>query len=86
MSNETDMQGCEHCDKELPIERMRMMGECWFCEGCTEEWQQLFDKCQHEWRSGEFDEHGEPGQYCAKCSGFVCDEDFPLLFGEVIAL
>lgn len=79
-SNVVEMQGCEHCSKEFPLETMRMMEDCWFCEACTNEFQEAFDTCKHKW-SPYTDTMGDPGQVCEKCSGFVNDDDFPLLFG-----
>lgn len=67
-----DLQGCEHCSKEFPIETMTMMGDCWFCVGCYFEWRAEFEACQHDWAPGHFD--GEPGKLCNKCSGFIRDE------------
>lgn len=74
----TEMQGCEHCSKEFPIETMSMMSDCWFCEGCTADFRAHFDACKHDW-SPHHDEHGDAGQICSKCSGFVRDEDMVIL-------
>lgn len=71
-----ELQGCEHCSKEFPIETMRRMSDCWFCESCTDEFQKNFDVCDHKW-SPHTDEMGDHGSYCERCSGFVRDEDMP---------
>ncbi len=76
-----ELQGCEHCGKDFPLETMRMMSDCWYCEGCTAEFQKHFDVCAHSW-SSHVDEMGDAGQYCEHCSGFVRNEDFPRLFGK----
>jgi hypothetical protein len=81
MSEQIELQGCEHCGKDHNLETMRMMSDCWFCEDCTADFQKHFDACSHKW-SPHVDEMGDPGQYCEHCSGFVRDEDFPALFGE----
>jgi hypothetical protein len=73
-----ELQGCEHCGKEVPIESMTTMGDCWFCSPCTDEWRAHFASCKHVFTPSH--EHGDAGQYCEKCSGFVRDEDFLLLF------
>lgn len=64
-----DLQGCESCSKDFPIETMTMMCDCWFCEGCYKEWKAEFDACEHHW-TPEDSEFGEPGRYCDKCSCF----------------
>jgi len=73
-----DLCTCEACQREFPIETMTLMSDNWFCEECTAEWRKHFDACDHSW-TPETDEHGDPGQYCTKCSGFVRDEDAHLL-------
>lgn len=72
---EVEMQTCEHCSKDFPIESMRMMSECWFCEACTDDFHKHFETCDHKW-SPHTDEHGDAGKYCENCSGFVRNEDF----------
>lgn len=79
MSEIVELQGCERCGKENPIETMRLMEDCWFCKECTDEFDAEFKSCDHKW-SPHIDSMGDPGQYCERCSGFVRDEDFPLLF------
>jgi len=69
-----DLQGCEHCAKEFPIETMTMMGDYWYCQGCYDEWKAHFDACDHHWTPEE-SEFGEPGRYCDKCSGFQLLDD-----------
>lgn len=64
-----DLQGCEHCGKEFPVETCHMMSDVWICDGCYKDWKKIFDACQHEWEPEE-SEFGEPGQYCHKCCGF----------------
>lgn len=81
MSKIVDLQGCEHCGNSFPIETMRLMEDCWFCEKCTDDFQNHFDSCDHKW-SPYVDQMGDPGQVCERCTGFVRDEDFPLLFGQ----
>ena len=75
-----EIQGCEHCQKEFPLETMRMMSDAWFCEPCTKEWQQIFDACQHKW-TPHVDEMGDDGRYCERCTGFVADDTFDARFG-----
>lgn len=75
---EIELCGCEHCDKAFPIEDMTMMGECWMCESCIDEWQAVFKACSHSWEPAI--EDGEDGKYCEKCCGFVADRDFTSLF------
>jgi hypothetical protein len=79
MSEAIELQGCEHCSKEFPIETMQHMEGNWFCEVCTNEFQEAFKICEHKW-SPHTNEMGDPGQYCENCSGFVSDDDFPRLF------
>jgi hypothetical protein len=64
-----DNQGCEHCLKEFPIETMLSMSDCWYCQGCYDEWKKEFDACDHDWVPEE-SEFGEPGRHCDKCNGF----------------
>jgi len=74
MAEKPDLQGCESCDKELPIEQMTSMEDCWFCPGCVEAFQKEFDACDHRWKP-HTSTMGEPGRVCERCSGFVADED-----------
>jgi hypothetical protein len=83
-SEKIELQACEHCGNELPIQTMRMMSDCWFCELCAADFQKQFDACDHKW-SPLTDEMGDPGQYCKRCSGFVRDEDFTTLFPSPLA-
>lgn len=69
MNEPVEMQGCEHCSKEFPLDQMTMMGDYWFCQGCETEWRAEFDACEHVWE-GSF-EDGVKGCYCPKCSGFL---------------
>ena len=64
-----DLQGCEHCGKEFPLDECVTMVDCWYCDGCYKEWKAVFDACQHDWEP-ELSEFGEDGRYCHKCSGF----------------
>jgi predicted nucleic acid-binding Zn ribbon protein len=74
-----DIQGCENCSNEFPIETMRMTDDgCWICSGCDSEFRQHFSSCGHQWES-HVNSHGEPSQYCPKCSGTVRNEDMALL-------
>lgn len=73
--------GCEHCDKEYPIEEMGMMGDCWICQPCIDEWRGIFNACDHRWEP-HVDVMGDDGQCCTKCNGFVANENFPALFGK----
>jgi hypothetical protein len=72
---------CEHCEKDFPIEQQVDHIDVSFCTGCDAEWRKEFAACQHDWRPSH-DDHGEPGQYCRNCTGFVLDEMFPDLFGK----
>lgn len=73
-----ELQGCERCDKENPIQTMTMMDDCWFCQECVTDFQKHFDACDHKW-SPHVDCMGDDGQYCERCSGFVRNEDMPLV-------
>jgi hypothetical protein len=79
VSEQIDLQGCEHCGKEFNICSMRMMEDAWFCETCTSEFQEAFAVCEHQW-SPHTDQMGDAGQVCEKCLGFVRDEDFGRMF------
>jgi hypothetical protein len=79
MAEQVELQACEHCSKELPVETMEIMDDCWFCSGCTAEWRAIFDACEHRWEP-HVDQMGDEGQYCTRCMGFVCNEDMPVLF------
>lgn len=83
MTEAIDLQGCEHCSKEFPIEAMTSMDDCWICQGCHAEWKKEFDACEHEWTS-DIDAMGDTGKYCQKCSGFVRDDDFDDLFADAV--
>lgn len=69
----TDLQGCEHCGNEFPIEDCHMMVDTWICDRCYREWKAEFDTCDHEWEP-ETDQYGDPGRFCRKCHGFVIDD------------
>lgn len=70
MADPIDMQGCEHCGKEFPIETMHMMEDCWMCDACVTEWKKEFDACAHEW-APYINEFGEDSKICHKCNGVV---------------
>jgi hypothetical protein len=74
MTEKPDLQGCESCGKEYPIESMQMMEDNWFCERCYVAWKQEFDACDHRWKP-HTSSMSEPGRLCEKCSGFVADAD-----------
>lgn len=76
MADPIDLQGCEHCEKEFPIEEMTMQEDVWICQGCYAEWKQHFDRCEHSW-SPHVSTMGDDGQYCERCCGFVRNEDLP---------
>jgi hypothetical protein len=80
MTETIDLQSCERCSKERPIETMTIMEDCWFCQECVDAFQKQFDACDHSWEP-HTDVMGDAGQYCSKCTGFVRDEDMPVLFG-----
>lgn len=69
-----DLQQCEMCLKEFPIEEMSSMEDVWICGGCYAEWKKEFDTCEHDWKP-HTSVMSEPGRICEKCSGFVADED-----------
>ena len=73
-----DLQQCEHCNKQFPIEMMTSMEDCWFCQGCVEEWRKEFDACAHDW-SPHVSTMGEEGRICSRCNGFVAGEDTDLI-------
>lgn len=76
MAEPVDLQQCEHCDKEFPIETMTTMEDCWFCEGCVAEWRKVFAACEHEWNPEPYvGVMGDEGRVCNRCSGFVANED-----------
>lgn len=78
MSEPIDLQGCERCSKENPIESMTMMDDGWFCAECTADFQKSFASCEHKWEP-HTDHMGDDGQYCSRCTGFVRNEDMPLI-------
>lgn len=82
MSETAELETCEHCDKDADIGSMTLMEGCWFCAPCVADFQKTFDACDHKW-SPHVNEMGDPGQCCERCTGFVCDDDFPALFGRV---
>lgn len=77
MNEPVDLQACERCSKEHPIETMRMMDDCWFCAACVSDFDKTFAACRHEWEP-HADSMGDAGQYCTRCTGFVCNEDMHL--------
>lgn len=74
MTEKPDLQQCESCTKEYPIQSMQMMEDNWICEDCYVEWKAEFDSCAHRWKphTGTM---SEPGRICERCSGFMADED-----------
>ncbi len=74
LMTEADLQQCEHCDNEFPIETMTSMEDCWFCERCVSAWRKEFDSCSHAW-TPHVSVMGDEGRYCGNCSGFVANED-----------
>lgn len=83
MSEPIDLQGCEHCGKEFPIEQCTMMVDCWYCESCCAEWRAIFDSCEHDWRDDYQD--GEKGVLCRKCNGFMPDFEMTTPGGKASA-
>lgn len=79
--DDIEMQGCESCGKEFPLEDMIRQQDGWFCEGCYAEFKAQFDACEHKW-TPEIDDMGDEGKYCEKCCGFVADGNFEALFGK----
>lgn len=73
-----EMQTCEHCDKDFPIEQTTIMDDCWFCLGCVAEFQKQFSACSHQWEP-HTDSMGDAGQYCTNCSGFVRNVDMQFI-------
>lgn len=69
-----DMQACEMCQKERPIEAMQLMEDDWICEDCYVAWKAEFDACDHVWKP-HTSVMSEPGKICEKCSGFVADPE-----------
>lgn len=78
MTDVIDLQSCEHCEKQFPVEGMTRMEDGWFCSGCVAEWRETFDACEHSW-TPHVNEMSEDGQYCENCCGFVANEDFERL-------
>lgn len=74
MPEPIDMQGCESCGNQFPVESMQLMEDNWICEGCYGEWKKEFDTCDHRWKP-HTNSMSEPGRICERCSGFVADED-----------
>lgn len=72
-----DLIGCEHCDKEFPLEdAARTADGCYLCPECQAEWAAIFAACAHDWDPAPaHDEHGEEGRYCRSCHGFVVNEE-----------
>jgi hypothetical protein len=70
MIEEIDLQQCEHCDKQFPVETMTTMDDGWFCEDCMSEWATAFSACEHQWEPYT-DGAGDEGRICTRCSGFV---------------
>jgi predicted amidophosphoribosyltransferase len=79
MSHEDDdLIGCEMCGKSFDVERMTSMEGGWICEGCLSEWKSEFDTCNHDWETTpHYDDYGDEGRVCRRCSGFVRVEDLP---------
>jgi hypothetical protein len=73
-----ELQGCERCREERPIESMTMMDDCWFCAECVADFDKTFAACDHAWKP-HTDSMGDVGRYCTRCTGFVRDEDMHLL-------
>lgn len=73
-----DIQGCEFCGRSSPVETMTIHDDCWVCEACDANFREAFAKCHHEWRR-HVDQMGDDGQYCARCAGFVRNEDMAAL-------
>jgi hypothetical protein len=70
-------QGCEHCQRQFPIEIMSTSGDgCWLCPGCVAEFRKVFDACEHDWEP-HVDHMGDEGRVCKRCSGFVLKEAQP---------
>lgn len=72
MTEPVDLQQCEHCIKEFPIETMTMMEDDWFCQACVKEWRAHFDACDHQWKPYT-DVMGDPSLICENCNGVVAD-------------
>ena len=67
-----EMQACEHCGSEVPLDDAVSSEGCWYCPKCFEEWRAEFDACEHDWDAEPYyGEHGDEGRLCKKCSGFV---------------
>jgi hypothetical protein len=73
-----ELQTCEHCSKDSPLETMTMMEDCWFCQPCVADFQKHFDNCKHSWEPYT-NSMGEEGQHCSHCTGFVRNEDLHLI-------
>lgn len=81
MNDEPETLTCEHCQKPFPVDAGQniCVDTGPWCDDCATEWRSHFDQCKHVWEP-QAGEDG-PGQYCAKCCGFVLDEDMPLFAG-----
>lgn len=81
MGLDSDKCTCEHCDAEFSWELAEGTDDgCWICPACRKKFDDGFRACSHEWEP-HVSSHGEPAQYCGRCAGMVCDEDFPRMFG-----
>lgn len=75
-----DMQTCETCPAEHPIDNMRCHGEVYLCPKCSGEAYEAFRTCAHNWRP-ETDAFGDAVQRCNKCGGDVPDDQFERIVG-----
>lgn len=76
--DEIEREACSHCGTPTPIEERTHFGEdADFCPACSKEWQETFDRCQHDWATVDpeggacVDEYGEPARFCHKCNGMM---------------
>lgn len=71
-ADEQDTTTCESCNGVFPSDDCVPAGDVTFCQGCYDRWLVKFHSCEHRFEPGT-DDHGEPGKFCPKCGGFVCE-------------
>lgn len=67
---------CWLCNASVPLETAfsELEGD-WTCAKCQAEWLAHFQSCDHVWEPFYEQHYGEDGQTCARCNGFVRNED-----------
>lgn len=82
-SEKIDLQTCEACGEEGPVENFCMHDDVWICESCDADFRNAFASCKHQWETEtHINNMGEEGRICSKCNGFVRLEDFADVVGS----